>query len=401
MMYLINIFFRLSKTNVVLYLFVFVFFSCANQPSGGIKTVNIFEAEESGISISEIADDITYIPLASESVLENILNVVYFDGDYFVKDNKSKFLRFDEDGNLFNQIGRRGQGPGEYRFVSDFVIFPKTREIFITGGKRDKIMVYSPEGHFIRSFDLPRKSVRSIGTSDKNILVFFLAGAEHDTINMQLINANGTVLKNYPNKYEFRRGRAMVGFSGECVMYGFNNQLHFKEIFSDTIFTMDGQNIVPKMILNSYDKRFTPEIRTKAIEELSADPRNPSESLLKSVIQHKLFETANFLFYEYGYNKKSKMLIYNKTTGKTVEIDSQEGIENDWDGGPNIQLKMAKDDNTVFSWVNAFELKQYVTSKEFKNSTPKYPEKKKNLEQLANSLDENDNPVLILVKLKE
>ena len=31
----------------------------------------------------------------------------------------------------------------------------------------------------------------------------------------------------------------------------------------------------------------------------------------------------------------------------------------------------------------------------------KYPEKKKQLEQLANSLDENDNPVLMLVKLKE
>ena len=32
---------------------------------------------------------------------------------------------------------------------------------------------------------------------------------------------------------------------------------------------------------------------------------------------------------------------------------------------------------------------------------PKYPEKKKQLEKLANSLNENDNPVLMLVKLKE
>ena len=31
----------------------------------------------------------------------------------------------------------------------------------------------------------------------------------------------------------------------------------------------------------------------------------------------------------------------------------------------------------------------------------KYPEKKKQLEELANSLNENDNPVLMLVKLKE
>ena len=35
-----------------------------------------------------------------------------------------------------------------------------------------------------------------------------------------------------------------------------------------------------------------------------------------------------------------------------------------------------------------------------KKITPKYSEKKKALEKLANSLDENDNPVLMIVKLK-
>ena len=77
------------------------------------------------------------------------------------------------------------------------------------------------------------------------------------------------------------------------------------------------------------------------------------------------------------------------------------GIINDIDGGPSLFFKMAKDKNTVISWINAYELKDYVRSEDFKNSTPKYPEKKTELEKLANSLDENDNPVLMLVKLKE
>jgi len=45
-------------------------------------------------------------------------------------------------------------------------------------------------------------------------------------------------------------------------------------------------------------------------------------------------------------------------------------------------------------------IKIHVASQEFKNSTPQYPEKKKALEKLVNSIDENDNPVLMLVKLK-
>jgi hypothetical protein len=46
-------------------------------------------------------------------------------------------------------------------------------------------------------------------------------------------------------------------------------------------------------------------------------------------------------------------------------------------------------------------LKTLVDSQDFKNSSPKHVEKKNALEQLANSLNENDNPVLMLVKLKE
>jgi len=38
---------------------------------------------------------------------------------------------------------------------------------------------------------------------------------------------------------------------------------------------------------------------------------------------------------------------------------------------------------------------------EFKNSSPEYPEKKKELEKLANTLKETDNPVLVLVRLKK
>jgi hypothetical protein len=47
------------------------------------------------------------------------------------------------------------------------------------------------------------------------------------------------------------------------------------------------------------------------------------------------------------------------------------------------------------------QIQSLLTKKEFKNSAPKYPEKKKELEKLANSLKETDNPVLKLVRLKK
>jgi len=77
------------------------------------------------------------------------------------------------------------------------------------------------------------------------------------------------------------------------------------------------------------------------------------------------------------------------------------GLENDYDGGINLVPEYKVGDSMLISWLYPYEIMNYVSSKTFKSSNPKYPDKKKELEKLANSLDENDNPVLMLLKLKE
>ena len=113
-----------------------------------------------------------------------------------------------------------------------------------------------------------------------------------------------------------------------------------------------------------------------------------------------LFETQSFIYSEF-IDKEQIYTFIGFKDGDAYLLIKDKGIKNDIDGGPSLFFKMAKDKNTVISWINAYELKDYVGSEDFKNSTPKYPEKKKELEKLANSLDENDNPVLMLVKLKK
>jgi len=56
-------------------------------------------------------------------------------------------------------------------------------------------------------------------------------------------------------------------------------------------------------------------------------------------------------------------------------------------------------------WLNLISLcnlalKIHVASDDFKKSIPKYPEKKKSLENMVNKLTEFDNPVLMFVTFK-
>jgi len=47
------------------------------------------------------------------------------------------------------------------------------------------------------------------------------------------------------------------------------------------------------------------------------------------------------------------------------------------------------------------QIRGRLASEEFKNTIPKYPEEKKELIKLAESLKDTDNPVLVLVRLKQ
>ena len=54
----------------------------------------------------------------------------------------------------------------------------------------------------------------------------------------------------------------------------------------------------------------------------------------------------------------------------------------------------------MIAWIDAIKLKQYVISIDFKTSKPINPERKKQLEKLALSVKETDNPVIMMIKIK-
>jgi hypothetical protein len=389
----------LKKNKIVFILSFYILFLFSFKSDRELKSINILKTKEANIFLSEIANDIKYLPLGNDIPLSEIAQVKYFDGQYFVTDKNQRFLRFSERGKLLNQIGKIGKGPGEYLSVRDFVVHPQTRNIYsINGGKPDHIMVFSLDGEYLQSIGL-MSLAKYIEITNQNIFIYYFDARQNIEKNIEILDKDGNLIEDYSSKYDLTRNRVYNDWS-ECILYSLGGILHFKETHSDTIFYLDGLKIIPKMILNSGDRRFTTEKREKINDDFLQNPTKVGETMSRTLRPINLFETSKYVFYFYRYDKKGRMLIHNKSTNNQIEIDSDAGIKNDIDSGPNIELKMTKDDNTVISWMSAYELKQYIESKDFNNSNPKYPEKKEELKKLASSLSDNDNSVLMLVKLK-
>jgi hypothetical protein len=177
-----------------------------------------------------------------------------------------------------------------------------------------------------------------------------------------------------------------------------NNQLFKKEVYSDTVYIYENKDFKPHLVIQTGKKLIMPQVRSEY---------DGLDIARDYIMPLKLFEFGEFVYYEFIYKFELYRNIPRYSFIGSIESNfiafykAEPGIINDPDGGPNILPKTIKDDNTVIALVDALQLKKHVVSDVFKNSIPKYPEKKKELEKLANSLKETDNPILMIVRLKK
>ena len=307
---------------------------------------------------------------------------------------------FRADGSFIKKIGTKGRGPNEYVMIHDLDVDLKDKYVYLVDASLNKFNVYSKKGDFIRAFHIPlHGSPITFRISDGNILCYsdnHLGKVENSFV---LMDTTGKIIKNYPNIYPAIKGnKSAFGFVHENLFYSFNDRLFKKEVFSDTVFVFENMEFKPHVIIDVGERLMTQKAR------LEFD----GFYLMKNFINPlNLFEFGDYIFYGFGYeavpyevDKKYGFIGSLKNDFQTL-IDLHQGLVDDLAGGPNLLPITVKDDYTVISLVDALKLKTYVESKEFKNSKPKYPEKKNDLEKLANSLKETDNPVLILLKLEE
>ena len=130
------------------------------------------------------------------------------------------------------------------------------------------------------------------------------------------------------------------------------------------------------------------------------NPRPNESSDLAGVIQvndtRKWYNTTTCLGI---YDRKNEELLFCEPTSTDNPLYTS-GIYNDIDAGPRFLPRKFINDSIMVMTISAKDLKYHIESDEFKSNIPKFPEKKRQLEELANSLSVFDNPVFMIVTLK-
>ncbi|WP_319229259.1 6-bladed beta-propeller [Draconibacterium orientale] len=360
------------------------------------------------VKLSEFASEAKIIQFENipEAMLGNVENIELTKDYIFVKFWQHPVLQFSHDGKYIRDIGKRGNGPGEYAECMKMSIDEKNERVYIHTIEMG-ILVFNFEGECIKTFSYPaQQRFLNIWARDSFMVSYFEPIFGQEPYVFIEHNELGDTLQTISNHIFYEENEhtyQLLPFAEHNFSYRFENKFHMRGCYNDTVYTYDENNkFTPKYFIDLGKHKLPPEF----IYE-----RKWKSPLPENLIWIGVHETSDYIFLPYGYHydinkpelepEKMGCVIYNKNTNEGLAtIESKYGgIIDDFTGSPDFR-PVRINGNTAIMLVTALDMKLYLESDAFKNKEVKFPLEKEKLMQLNKTLNENDNHFFVLVELK-
>jgi hypothetical protein len=359
--------------------------------------------EENEIKLSEIADDVIYIPLDNSYPIGIYYGYRFVGNSIYISVKDLGILEFDRHGNFIRKIGSSGRGPGEYHYCMYFDVDSNSKSVYILD--RSTIKVYSKNGGFHRSFPLSEyeEFFDGINYFDEKLILSKQIHMGQAKYSWLILDTLGTIIKLKHNPIPAFQSNLSSGGG----TYKYDNKISYWNCYNDTVYSIYPDLNYKAALLFSHGKHRQP----KSINYPSSISEFKSY-FSKYLTISTLLETEHYFIFEYFYRRPCITVIEKKSTKSFItylEVDKVDGnaiggILNNIDGGLPFLPEIYFTENNreyLVSLLTPIKLRFHIASNQFTNVNPKFPEKKEELEILANSLKETDNPVLMIVRLKK
>ena len=322
--------------------------------------------------------------------------------------SREDLLAFDHSGKFLYPIGRKGQGPGEYLRTIDIFTNTDKSTIFISDAR--KMLEYDFHGTFIKSFPNPNidnRRVTQCAYVGEDVFVGQFNNKGKYIHKYCLFDRNGDTVKCFPNYFLLD----MTYFPQYTSLNPIRTDdcIYLKDYVNDTVYNLVNRDLRPAYIFGL------------------GKPQENIESLASMHIYiMSMIGTPDHFFYcmhipESFPRPKSKKVfdvlskefvswdapvygIYNISANTNILLDTdndlQRGIINDINGGLPIFPRYYAGKNVVVDIWYPEEMKEMLTDEYFEKQTIKDKEGHNKLKALLKNLKEDDNPVVVVAKLK-
>jgi len=343
--------------------------------------------KEKSIHLSQFASEITYLPLETnpECLIGGGAQFNLFDS-IIVCSAFRQVLTFDsKNGKFVSSIGEYGNGAIGYMSPKNSYI--KNGETIITAlGWDFSLIEFSTKGEILTKLKLDKRPRAIAWLSDNLYAIYYKKVSNSDNLRLQIYDYNKKeIVSTFYDKRNFEdTPRRTTNFG--AFFYYYKNKLYIKEFFNDTIFQITTNKLIPTTVFKS--GRYSPPFYEK--HKFDFTQYHNCQTIL---------ETEHLIFFRLNFKKRAYYCYFDKRT-KQVMIPNNKsskinGFENDIDGFMPFYPTSISNRNELIGILEPYRIRQWID--ENPNKAAKLPQ---HLEKFKN-IKETDNPVLMLVKLKE
>ena len=336
--------------------------------------------------------DVEYIPLETTDEFINKGIVKAVGKNYIAVVNGGNegdiFLYNRSNGKGVRKINRKGQGGEEYSQITQIVLDEEQNEMFIVDYPRQKFMVYNLEGKFLRDFNFDENSYYTfVYPYDKAHLIVYKDCAHHGqpqkSCHAIISKQDGKTIREISLSYKELED---IRYTGMHEKYGeitavpahyltipARKDWYLASISSDTIYRhLPNGDKHPYMVRTPSINSMDPEVFL--FPKMMTEQYDFLVSIKKRMTEHFSFPSENLI-----YDKQEKA-VYTYTIQNTDFEGSDVAI---WESSLNPEV-------ASYRILYAHDLVEAYEEGKLKGR----------LKEIASTLDEEDNPVIMLMKQK-
>lgn len=123
---------------------------CSQSHTGDLRVIEVGLKKVTDLHLSDVSREINVIALETSEVsyINSIYDLFQYDDRLYIQVSSQKVLIFDLEGNFIQELGNRGEGPGEHQYIKSITVDKKIKEIYLTSTK--KVLVFSKTHEFLR-----------------------------------------------------------------------------------------------------------------------------------------------------------------------------------------------------------------------------------------------------------
>lgn len=381
----------------LIYVIIIISFGCRSsvkeQVNTTIKviTVNTASIENSNLDISNLFEDsikIVKLETKDECLLMANGKKKFTDDNIFIADKTSqKIFMFDWNGKYIKAIGEPGRGAGEYVRLGDFCVIQDS--VYVQDAQSDKIIVYPLDCGKAREIYInPPIYYDALCAIGKDL--YFVTNYSND-YNLIRVNLNNGARKNFlPYAKEINQKNQGWGLKKYIGQYKDTALLIF--LRNDTVYNLDNDLVNPVYVVNYTQNKIPSDVLDKNGSEIlrTALTKNYNTGL------DYVYNMRDYIMGAFAVGSTCYELLYEKNNGNTLVCESF--ILDDYGKLNLLNYEMTDRDEFVIMY-DALLFKQIWQYRLSKNNF-KSPKEKENFKKVAESLRDDDNPVVFKLILK-